>query len=143
MRVSEDVVFFTRLEADAGYEVTLRLESRATLIMDESMSASNYATNCDGTTASAAENIDDAESDDVLIIDGLANRFQLPGWHVSWILGSEEHIKAIASRGSSLDDDASVAFQESCIPMLEPYRVIEETRALQKHFTASGISGTM
>ncbi len=107
---------------------------RVTLIMDESMSGFNYANDCDGTTTSAAENIEDVESDDVFIIDGLANRFRLPGWHVSWILGSKEHIKTIASQGSSLDDGTSVAFQEGCIPMLEPLKVTKETQALQIHF---------
>lgn len=61
--------------------------SRATLISDEFYSGYNYTSNCDGTTISAAENVEDVNEDDVLIIDGLTKRFRLPGWRIAWILG--------------------------------------------------------
>jgi aspartate/methionine/tyrosine aminotransferase len=60
---------------------------RATLVMDEFYGGYNYTSNCDGTTISAAENIDDVDEDDVLIIDGLTKRFRLPGWRIAWIIG--------------------------------------------------------
>lgn len=75
---------------------------RATLIMDEFYGGYNYATNCDGTTISAAENVEDVDEDDVLIIDGLTKRFRLPGWRIAWILGPKEFIKALCSCGSYL-----------------------------------------
>jgi aspartate/methionine/tyrosine aminotransferase len=55
--------------------------------MDEFYGGYNYTSNCDGTTISAAENIDDVDEDDVLIIDGLTKRFRLPGWRIAWIVG--------------------------------------------------------
>ena len=60
---------------------------RATLVMDEFYGGYNYTSNCDGTTISAADNIEDVDEDDVLIIDGLTKRFRLPGWRIAWIVG--------------------------------------------------------
>ncbi|KAL8670064.1 MAG: hypothetical protein Q9224_007698 [Gallowayella concinna] len=102
--------------------------------MDEFYGGYNYTSNCDGTTVSAADNIQDVDEDDVLIIDGLTKRFRLPGWRVAWILGPKEFIKAIGSCGSYLDGGTNVPFQEAAIPMLEPTKVREEMKALQTHF---------
>ncbi|THV88167.1 aminotransferase [Aureobasidium pullulans] len=107
---------------------------RATLVMDEFYSGYNYTTDCDGTVISAADNIEDVDEDDVLIIDGLTKRFRLPGWRVAWIIGPKEFIKAIGSCGSYLDGGTNVPFQEAAIPMLEPTKVKHEMRALQHHF---------
>ena len=107
---------------------------RATLIMDEFYCGYNYTTGCDGTVISAADNIDDVDEDDVLIIDGLTKRFRLPGWRVAWIVGPKEFIKAIGSCGSYLDGGTNVPFQEAAIPMLEPNNVRKEMKALQSHF---------
>lgn len=60
---------------------------RATLVMDEFYGGYNYTSDCDGTTISAADNIEDVDEDDVLIIDGLTKRFRLPGWRIAWIVG--------------------------------------------------------
>jgi len=107
---------------------------RATLIMDEFYGGYNYTTNCDGTVISAADNVEDVDEDDVLIIDGLTKRFRLPGWRVAWVVGPKEFVKALGSCGSYLDGGTNVPFQEAAIPMLEPKRVREEMRALQTHF---------
>lgn len=107
---------------------------RATLIMDEFYGGYNYTTDCDGTVISAADNIEDVDEDDVLIIDGLTKRFRLPGWRVAWIVGPKEFIKAIGSCGSYLDGGTNVPFQEAAVPMLEPTKVKSEMRALQRHF---------
>ena len=107
---------------------------RATLIMDEFYGGYNYTSDCDGQTVSAADNIEDVDDDDVLLIDGLTKRFRLPGWRVAWIVGPKEFIKAIGSCGSYLDGGTNVPFQEAAIPMLEPTRVLEEMKALQRHF---------
>ncbi|KAL8638210.1 MAG: hypothetical protein Q9228_004618 [Teloschistes exilis] len=109
---------------------------RATLIMDEFYGGYNYTSNCDGKTVSAADNIEDVDEDDVLIIDGLTKRFRLPGWRVAWILGPKEFIKAIGSCGSYLDGGTNVPFQEAAIPMLDPDLVLNEMKALQTHFKA-------
>jgi aspartate/methionine/tyrosine aminotransferase len=107
---------------------------RATLVMDEFYGGYNYTSNCDGTTISSAENIEDVDEDDVLIIDGLTKRFRLPGWRIAWIVGPKEFIKAIGSCGSYLDGGANVPFQEAAVPMLEPNKVRAEMKALQRHF---------
>lgn len=107
---------------------------RATLIMDEFYGGYNYTSNCDGSVVSAADNVQDVDEDDVLIIDGLTKRFRLPGWRIAWIVGPKEFIKAIGSCGSYLDGGANVPFQEAAVAMLEPNKVREEMKALQRHF---------
>ncbi|KAI9666845.1 MAG: hypothetical protein M1829_005648 [Trizodia sp. TS-e1964] len=107
---------------------------RATLVMDEFYGGYNYTSDCDGTTVSAAENIEDVNEDDVLLIDGLTKRFRLPGWRIAWIIGPKEFIDAIGSCGSYLDGGANVPFQEAAVSMLEPHKVREEMKALQRHF---------
>lgn len=120
--------------------------------MDEFYGGYNYTSNCDGSVVSAADNIDDVDEDDVLIIDGLTKRFRLPGWvkstrvtspslallipsqRVAWIVGPKEFIQAIGSCGSYLDGGTNVPFQEAAIPMLEPNKVRNEMKALQRHF---------
>lgn len=66
---------------------------RATFISDEFYSGYNYTSNCDGSTISAAENVEDVDEDDVLIIDGLTKRFRLPGWRIAWIIGPKGKLK--------------------------------------------------
>jgi aspartate/methionine/tyrosine aminotransferase len=73
---------------------------RATLIMDEFYGGYNYTTECDGTVVSAADNVEDVDTDDVLIVDGLTKRFRLPGWRLAWVVGPKEFIKALSSCGS-------------------------------------------
>lgn len=107
---------------------------RATLIMDEFYGGYNYTTGCDGRTISAADNIEDVDEDDVLLIDGLTKRFRLPGWRIAWVVGPKEFIAAIGSCGSYLDGGANVPFQEAAVSMLEPDRVLHEMKALQTHF---------
>lgn len=109
---------------------------RATLIMDEFYGGYNYTSDCDGTTVSAADNVEDVDEDDVLLIDGLTKRFRLPGWRIAWVVGPKEFISAIGSCGSYLDGGANVPFQEAAIPMLEPDNVRREMKALQTHFKA-------
>ncbi|KAL9115100.1 MAG: hypothetical protein Q9227_000894 [Pyrenula ochraceoflavens] len=109
---------------------------RATLIMDEFYSGYNYTTNCDGSTISAADNIVDVDTDDVLLIDGLTKRFRLPGWRVAWIVGPKEYIKALGSCGSYLDGGTNVPFQEAAVNFLDPRLVRHEMAALQSHFKA-------
>ena len=102
--------------------------------MDEFYGGYNYTSDCDGSVISAASNVIDVNTDDVLIIDGLTKRFRLPGWRIAWIVGPKEFIKAIGSCGSYLDGGANVPFQQAAIPMLEPTKVKNEMKALQRHF---------
>ena len=107
---------------------------RATLIFDEFYSGYRYDRDCDGSSISAASNVQDVDKDDVLLIDGLTKRFRLPGWRVAWIVGPKEFIKALGSCGSYLDGGCNVPFQEAAVSMLEPAKVKKEMTALQKHF---------
>lgn len=50
------------------------------------------------------------------------------------MLGPKEFIKALGSCGSYLDGGANVPFQEAAISMLEPDKVKQEMKALQRHF---------
>jgi aspartate/methionine/tyrosine aminotransferase len=72
---------------------------RATLVMDEFYGGYNYTSDCDGTTISSAENIEDVDEDDVLIIDGLTKRFRLPGWRIAWIIGPKVCFSFISKKG--------------------------------------------
>ncbi|RDA93823.1 hypothetical protein CP533_6346 [Ophiocordyceps camponoti-saundersi (nom. inval.)] len=107
---------------------------RATFISDEFYSGYNYTTDCDGSTISAASNVEDVDEDDVLIVDGLTKRFRLPGWRIAWVIGPKEYISAIGSCGSYLDGGACHAFQNAAIPMLDPKLVHTEMVHLQRHF---------
>ncbi|KAF2104050.1 PLP-dependent transferase [Rhizodiscina lignyota] len=107
---------------------------RVTLIMDEFYCGYNYTTDCDGSVVSAADNVEDVDRDDVIIIDGLTKRFRLPGWRVAWVVGPKEFISAIGSCGSYLDGGTNVPFQEAAVSMLEPTKVRNEMKALQSHF---------
>ncbi|KAL2759639.1 hypothetical protein ACRALDRAFT_1060356 [Sodiomyces alcalophilus JCM 7366] len=115
-------------------EIQAICRGRATFVSDEFYSGYNYTSDCDGSSISAAENVEDVNADDVLIIDGLTKRFRLPGWRIAWILGPKEYIKAIGSCGSYLDGGASHPFQEASIPMLDPTLVKQEMICLQRHF---------
>src|SRR5690242_12201440 len=106
---------------------------RATFISDEFYSGYNYTSDCDGSTISAAANVEDVDEDDVLIIDGLTKRFRLPGWRIAWIIGLKEFIQAIGSCGSYLDGGCNVPFQEAAVEMLHPPRLRNEMLALQTH----------
>jgi len=57
-----------------------------------------------------------------------------PSQRVAWIVGPKEFISAIGSCGSYLDGGTNVPFQEAAIPMLEPNKVRNEMKALQRHF---------
>jgi len=122
------------IDTPALSEIQDICRGRATLILDEFYAGYNYAYGCDGTTTSAAQNIVDVNTDDVIIIDGLTKRFRLPGWRIAWILGPKDFVTALASAGSYLDGGANVPFQEAAVPMLEPTLVHAEMKALQTHF---------
>lgn len=136
---------------------------RATLIMDEFYGGYNYNSECDGTTISAAENIElvtfvqqlqltgaemwmkmmSSSSMDspsaFVFLDGvslyvLRDVALLTVLTFQWIVGPKEFIKAIGSCGSYLDGGANVPFQEAAVSMLEPDKVLTEMKALQSHF---------
>jgi len=85
---------------------------------------------------SAAAQVEDVDRDPVIIVDGLTKNWRYPGWRISWTLGPQEVIDAIASAGSFLDGGANNPFQAEVLGLLEPECVIQETRAIQAAFRA-------
>jgi aspartate/methionine/tyrosine aminotransferase len=106
------------------------------LIMDEFYSRYYYDSNCDGSSNSSAQYVQDVNVDPVLILDGLTKAFRLPGWRVCWVLGPKKYIEALTSAGSYLDGGTNAPFQKAAIPMLEPNLVRNEMAAVQTHFKA-------
>jgi hypothetical protein len=83
---------------------------------------------------SAAEFVEDVDTDPVVVVDGLTKNWRYPGWRISWTLGPKAVIEAIASAGSFLDGGANHPFQNAALPLLDPKNAIAETLAIQKHF---------
>ncbi len=110
-------------------------ELKCTLILDEFYS--HYLWDealVAGTTVSAAEFVDDVNSDPVVILDGLTKGWRCPGWRLSWIVGPESVIEAAASAGSFLDGGGNRPLQDAAVSLLEPLRAREEVIAIHEAF---------
>ena len=117
--------------------VQLARNQHCSLILDEFYSHYIYTKNTKNNApkmVSAAEYVENVDSDPIIIIDGLTKNWRYPGWRLSWTLGPKELIKTIASAGSFLDGGACSLIQKSVLQLLEPEQVMQETRALQKCF---------
>ncbi len=112
-------------------------ETECTMIMDEHYSHYIYAdTTNPYNIVSAAQFVEDVETDPVMIIDGLTKNWRYPGFRISWTLGPKSVIETIASAGSFLDGGANHPFQAQAIAMLDTEYTIAETQAIQKTFKA-------
>lgn len=110
-------------------------ETVCTLILDEFYSHYIYTqSNNLHNMVSAAQYIDDVESDPVIIVDGLTKNWRYPGWRISWTLGPKSVIETLASAGSFLDGGANHPFQVQASALLDPELTIQETEAIQKVF---------
>ncbi len=110
-------------------------KTECTFILDEFYSHYIYnPCNNPYKMVSAAQYIDDVETDPVIIVDGLTKNWRYPGWRLSWTLGPKSLIDTLASAGSFLDGGANHPFQAQAIEMLEPDIVIAETNAIQQTF---------
>ena len=110
-------------------------ETECTLILDEFYSHFIYGnSNNPHNMVSAAQYVDDVETDPIIIVDGLTKNWRYPGWRISWTLGPKSVIDTIASAGSFLDGGANHPFQSEAVSLLEPEHVIAETKAIQKVF---------
>src|SRR5882724_2336212 len=85
---------------------------------------------------SAAAHVENVETDPVIIVDGLTKNWRYPGLRISWTLGPQSVIEAIASAGSFLDGGANHPFQSVAASLLDPALARQETAAIQKHFSA-------
>src|SRR5205085_4345075 len=114
----------------------LARECQCSLILDEFYSHYIYTSADKGSPkmVSAAEFVEDVETDPIIIVDGLTKNWRYPGWRISWTLGPKAVIEAIASAGSFLDGGANHPFQNVAAALLEPQAALKETLAIQKHF---------
>jgi len=84
---------------------------------------------------SAAEFIDDVNSDPVLIVDALTKSFRYPGWRLAWILGPKEVITDLGRAASGIDGGPSLPVQRAALQLFEPQRADQETKALREVFS--------
>jgi aspartate/methionine/tyrosine aminotransferase len=115
-------------------------ELRCSLILDEFYSHYIYTGHPGGhppKMVSAAAYVEDVNTDPVILVDGLTKNWRYPGWRISWTLGPEEVINAIASAGSFLDGGPNHPFQAQVLDLLEPEHVYQETAAIQAVFVRS------
>jgi len=87
----------------------------------------------DGPVSIAAE-IDNVNTDQVFVFDGLTKNYRYPGWRIGWILGPPPIIATIARVASSLDGGTSKLAQRAALAALEPDVADQETTALRKVF---------
>jgi hypothetical protein len=89
-----------------------------------------------GGISSAAEFVDDVDTDPVVIFDGLTKNWRYPGWRVTWIVGPRRVIDAVASAGSFLDGGGSRPMQRAALGLLTEDHVRAETAAIRRTFGA-------
>jgi hypothetical protein len=117
--------------------VSVARDYRCSMIIDEFYSHYIYDKNITSGSSkilSAAEYVEEVDTDPVIILDGITKNWRYPGWRISWTVGPKEVINTIASAGSFLDGGANNPFQKEVLQLLEPAHTIQETQALQKCF---------
>ncbi|CAJ1358473.1 unnamed protein product [Effrenium voratum] len=86
-------------------------------------------------TVSAAQFVEDVNKDPVILLDGLTKCWRMPGLRICWIVAPKAVIDAVGAAGSFLDGGPSLPTQRSCVPLLNPKDVIEQTIMLQVLFS--------
>lgn len=118
--------------------VDLGRRRSCTLLMDEFYSHFVYpapgASWPSGKGVSAAEFVEDVNTDPVVIIDGLTKCFRYPGWRSGWVVGPKAVIQAMTAAGSFLDGGSSRPVQRLAIQALQPARADQETNAVRAVF---------
>ncbi len=116
--------------------VALSRELDCTLLIDEFYSRYCYQQSPGALPIeSAARCIDDVNSDPVVIFDGLTKNWRYPGWRLSWTIGPQRVIDAVASAGSFLDGGGNRAVQRAAIGLMNGDNVILETKAVHRVFS--------
>lgn len=118
--------------------VSVCRRNSCTAIFDEFYSHYTYDFDSPETDhcVSAAQFVDDVESDPVLIVDGLTKNWRYPGWRISWTVGPSAIIEKVASAGSYLDGGASHPLQNAAVDLLHSGNCSRETSAIRSHFTS-------
>eukprot|EP00996_Jenningsia_fusiforme_P000251 NODE_1204_length_1644_cov_41.547335_g1069_i0.p1 GENE.NODE_1204_length_1644_cov_41.547335_g1069_i0~~NODE_1204_length_1644_cov_41.547335_g1069_i0.p1 ORF type:complete len:427 (-),score=69.95 NODE_1204_length_1644_cov_41.547335_g1069_i0:284-1564(-) len=128
--------------SDLSQWVKMARECQCSFIIDEVYSHYVYphpntlGTAQSGRLVSAAQFVEDVNSDPIVILDGLTKGWRLPGWRCCWVVAPKPVIDSITSSGTFLDGGVCAAFQHAAIPLLKPEFVIADTLAVQSHFTA-------
>jgi aspartate/methionine/tyrosine aminotransferase len=118
----------------AAYCGTAR-RTGCTLIFDEFYSHFIYDGDGPGAGAvTAAAQVDDPNTDPVLVIDGLTKSFRYPGWRLGWALGPPELIETLGRAASAIDGGPSRVTQRIALKALEPTQADRETHALRDEF---------
>ncbi len=94
----------------------------------------NYIYSDQDSLFSAAEFVDDVNTDEVIIISGLTKSWRYPGWRISWTIGPKEIIDSITSIGSSIDGGASRPLQQAALKLVEFDKLKQESKAIKSHF---------
>ena len=104
------------------------------LIIDEFYSHYIYSGNT-ANTVSAAEFVEDIESEPVVILDGLTKNWRYPGLRLSWTLGPKEIINRVASAGSFLDGGPAHPIQSAALRLVNFETATKEAKSIQEMFS--------
>ncbi|CAJ1372648.1 unnamed protein product [Effrenium voratum] len=120
--------------------VRIARETQCSLVLDEIYSRYIYTqrmspTDATWRTVSAAQFVEDVNKDPVILLDGLTKCWRMPGLRICWIVAPKAVIDAVGAAGSFLDGGPSLPTQRSCVPLLNPKDVIEQTIMLQVLFS--------
>ncbi|PIQ76949.1 pyridoxal phosphate-dependent aminotransferase [Candidatus Peregrinibacteria bacterium CG10_big_fil_rev_8_21_14_0_10_49_24] len=118
-----------------GWVDTAR-DCECTAIFDEFYSHYVYTdSDSEHNVVSAAQYVEDVNTDPVVIVDGLTKNWRRPGWRICWTVAPKSVIQAITSAGSFLDGGASHPLQLATVPLLQPQTVLSNAQRLQQHFS--------
>ncbi len=112
--------------------VELSRELECVMLFDEFYS--HYIYDPEITSLSAAEHIEDVNSDPVIVFDGLTKNWRYPGFRISWTLGPADVIEGITSAGSFLDGGASHPIQNAALQIVTKEHADLEANAIKSHF---------
>lgn len=108
-------------------------ENEILLIIDEFYFNFVYS---DKEFISAAEYIEDIETDPVMIISGISKSWRYSGFRIAWTLSSREVASNLSSVGSFLDGGANNPLQVAVEKIVNEDFLRKETKAIQATFRA-------
>jgi aspartate/methionine/tyrosine aminotransferase len=102
------------------------------LLLDEFYS--HYVWTGDQPIVSAAQYVEDVDTDPIVVFDGLTKNWRYPGFRVSWIVGPRRVIESAASAGSFLDGGGVAPMQRAAIDLVQEEPTLAEAKALHTEF---------
>jgi aspartate/methionine/tyrosine aminotransferase len=109
-------------------------ELQCSLLIDEFYS--HYVWDDGGADiVSAAQYVEDVNTDPVVLFDGFTKNWRYPGWRCTWIVGPEAVIEGVSSSGSFLDGGGSKPLQRAAVPLVSPDVACAETAAIRARFS--------